>query len=83
MAEVDEEKQEFIPGQEASVLPQYLDNINKETEGDLVQLPFSQEDSFRIEEIRREEIRDFKDEGQWLRPTDHNKKKLVEPFDCP
>ncbi len=62
MAEVD--KKEFIPGQEASVLPQYLDNINKETEGDLVNLPFSEDEDFKIDGIRREKISDFGDEGE-------------------
>ena len=88
MAEVHEEKQEFIPGQETSVLPQYLDNINKETEGDLVHLPFSQDDSFKIQEIRREEIKDFNDEGQSQAEADLNqklKKKRVtaKPRSCP
>ena len=64
MAETaDEKRQEFVPKEEASVLPKYLDNVDAEIEGTLVTFPIVKDDGFNTNNIKRIGILDFGDEG--------------------
>ena len=61
---MDETRQEFVPKEEASVLPKYLDNVDAELEGHLVAIPVVQDTEFKAETVKKKEILDFGDEGK-------------------
>ena len=61
---MDEKRQEFVPKEEASVLPKYLDNVDAELEGHLVAIPVVQDEEFKAETIEKKEILNYGDEGE-------------------
>ena len=61
---MDEKRQEFVPKEEASVLPKYLDNVDAELEGHLVTIPVVQDEEFKAETVEKKEILDYGDEGE-------------------
>ena len=61
---MDVKRQEFVPKEEASVLPKYLDNVDAELEGHLVAIPVVQDTEFKEETVEKKERLDFGDEGK-------------------
>ena len=62
-------RQEFVPREEASVLPQYLDNVDAELEGHLVTIPVVHDKEFKAGKMERREILDYGDEGEYTHHT--------------
>ena len=70
LPQVRDTRQEFVPNEEASVLPKYLDNVDAELEGHLVTIPVVHDTEFRAGTIEKKEILDYGDEGKYTLHTD-------------